>query len=624
MRKDVSRRWWGARVVAGLSLLAGAAALTFLLVSIVLASFNPIAGITLSDYDSEANADIISHFQVNAPDVNFSAVITFTPPEFGVASDDDVVDGTVVGELASTATAGLAMSACVIQIQPEFTLRDATTDTSNTFTYDPDTEPISDADWPGYDVLGSGNERGVDQYPAFLNTLFPGITPRARYWGHAYIATAVTHVALQFLVFDPGTNLPGLPSFDESWGYPSVTVLNDPTATLGPSSITDFCTTLISDNTVFGTAAGIPIRTNPQYGGTYVFRSWSRGLPDADGDGMENDIDTCPFDVNDGDIRCLVGQPCDGDEGETPLRDGIDSACDPGPLSPCGPGPEDDADARDCDNDGYENRGDNCPLDANGPAQDNQADGDEDSIGDACDGPGGSSPTRTIEEEIEIEGPAPPEGTATPAPTVVGTGTPTPTPAPGEATATPTATPPPGPEGICSFSFPATYNGLARLNGVPATGYVVTVEVGGEPWGSAVVEAGRYDVDVPDHPPATPPCFPPETGTALVFKINGATCTTTPETTTWSSGLNEVDLSCAAAATATPAPGTPTPGTPAPGTPAPGTPKPTVTPAKPPPSGGGGFGGDQDLPIWAMVLAGWAGLTALAGLGTLATRIAKR
>jgi hypothetical protein len=222
---------------------------------------------------------------------------------------------------------------------------------------------------------------------------------------------------------------------------------------------------------------------------------------------------------------------------------------------------------------------------------------------------------------VEVEGPACGEETATPTPTPTeGSATATPTPS-GTETATVTATPPPGPEGICGISFPGTYNGFARLNGVPANGYVVTAEVGGEDWGSAVVQNGRYALDVPDHPPATPPCFPPEAGTALVFKINGATCTTTPEATTWQAGLHDVDLACAPAATATPS--TPPPSTQPPAVTT-GTPKATATPAKPPSTGGGGLGGDGDLPVWALVLAGWAGLTALAGLGTLATRIAKR
>jgi hypothetical protein len=86
------------------------------------------------------------------------------------------------------------------------------------------------------------------------------------------------------------------------------------------------------------------------------------------------------------------------------------------------------------------------------------------------------------------------------------------------------------------------------------------------------------------------------------------TCTPTAE---WASGIQTVDLSCAPAAPAvTPTP-TVTPEV---------TPQvtPQVTPAKPPPSGAGGLSGSgPGLPLWAMALASWAGLTIVAGLGTL-------
>jgi len=599
-------------------LLVTVVALAIWMVATVWASFNPAASIEVSDLDAGVNAAVTSNFQVPAPDVNFDAVVTYTPPEWFVAAGGDVPDGLQVGVLDSVATLAIELGGqdvCNTTLRPHFVLYDATVEGA-AFT---DTGDMIANTWNGYNKVctGQGNEeRAICQYPNFLDVLYSE-RPMARYYGHAVI-TPTLHAALNFLVFEPGTNLGGGIPSNADWGFPSVTVLNNTGASWGatePSALADFCTPLTSNNTVNGEADGNAVRTNPECGGTYTFRSWSRGLPDADGDGLENAFDSCPYDVG-------VYNPRIGGTNGDADQDGLDDICDPNTSST----------DNDEDNDGYANAADNCPIDPNGEAGSNQADGDDDGIGDDCDNNpssiDGSRPTKLIEEEVEIAGEACAEGTPTPTATTVGSVTPTPTPAPGEGTATPTATatatPPPGPEGICSFSFPATYNGLARLNGVPATGYVVTAEVGGEDWGSAVVTGGRYAVDVPDHPPATPPCFPPEAGTALVFKINGATCTTTPETKTWSAGLHEVDLACAAAATATPAPGTPTPSTPVPGTPAPGTPKPTVTPAKPPPSGSGGLGGDQDLPLWAMILAGWAGLTALAGLGTLATRIAKR
>jgi hypothetical protein len=408
------------------------------------------------------------------------------------------------------------------------------------------------------------------------------------------------------MVFEPGTSLgEGIPDNDD-WGFPTVSVLNDtgvdrPST---PGSLADFCTPLVTNNTVNGEVDGAALRTNPEFGGTYIFRSWSRGLPDADGDGYENAFDTCPYLANQGDPR-IQGA------GDTDI-DGLDAACDPNPAQA----------NSDQDGDGYHNRADNCPIFANGTfppgGLDNQLDGDHDGIGDACDdNPGsidGSRPEVLTEIPIDIEGPLPGEETATPTPTATPTTTPTPegtgtviATATPEGTATPTTVAGEG----CAPVIPGTYNGLVRLNGVPAAaGYEVTAVIDGVEWGTAIVSGGRYALDVPQKLPAAEPCF---AGGTITFQVNGATCGPTEE---WASGLHDVDLSCAAAPTVVPPtvpPGTPT---------VPGTP--VATPAKPPPTGSGGLGGDQGIPLWALALAGWAGLMALAGFGTVATRIVKR
>jgi hypothetical protein len=602
--------------------------------STVWATFTPSADIEIGSHDgnneSSVNASVTSFYNIPAKDQNFDAIVTFTPPEWFVAAGADIPLGATVGILATNTTLGLVFTPCNIPlgVNIDFAnvtgetpgMLNATPDRSDTFTSTGNIglgpNSVSPAKWNGFDIMPSGNYRAVDHYPSFVATMYSA-EPRARYFGVSYIGPLATWVVVQFLVFEPGTNIAaGIPS-DPDWGYGSLTVVNNPTVTDPSSSAGDFCTSatnpgFASENTAFGeTEAGDTLRTNPQYGGTYTFHSWSRGRADDDGDGFENYMDTCPYTVDppSEDPRTTRG----------PDGDSIMSSCDPAPGVPCWPGSPGQND--NCDNDKFANTADNCPQIAN-DAQETGGDADMDNIGDACDdGATVTRPTKAIAIDIEIDGPAPSTATATPTPTPSGSVTATPTPS-GTETATPTATPPPGPEGICGFSFPGTYNGFARLNGVPANGYVVTAEVGGEPWGSAVIQNGRYALDVPDHPPATPPCFPPESGTALVFKIDGATCTTTPATTTWQAGLHDVDLACAPAATATPT--TPPSTQPPAGTPAPGTPKATATPAKPPSTGGGGLGGDGDLPVWAIVLAGWAGLTALAGLGTLATRIAKR
>jgi hypothetical protein len=114
---------------------------------------------------------------------------------------------------------------------------------------------------------------------------------------------------------------------------------------------------------------------NPSEEGTYTIVTIAVGQADADGDGIENTLDTCPFDVNLGDPRIKGDGDLDGD--------GLDAACDP-----------DDSNINsDEDLDGYLNRQDNCPLIPNGEETSNQVDDDvdddgdrqNDGIGDDCD-----------------------------------------------------------------------------------------------------------------------------------------------------------------------------------------------------------------------------------------------
>jgi hypothetical protein len=240
--------------------------------------------------------------------------------------------------------------------------------------------------------MPSGNYRAVDHYPSFVRTMYSA-EPRARYFGVSYIAPLNTWVVVQFVVFEPGANIAaGIPN-NADWGYGSLTVVNNPTVSDPSSSAGDFCTPFNSENTVFGESEGSAVRTNPPHGGTYLFRSWSRGLPDADGDGFENSIDTCPYYADPPSENPRTTRGPDGDS--------IMSSCDPAPATSCWPGAPGSND--NCDNDKFANTADNCPQIANNE----QADADGDGIGDDCDANqnsiDGSRPTKTVGKAVQID-----------------------------------------------------------------------------------------------------------------------------------------------------------------------------------------------------------------------------
>jgi len=327
-------------------------------------SFWPQVHVELDGYWVDNDENIYIDSRLDANDVMYDAWVQFTPPEWFVAADATVPDGAEVGDISTDFHLGLLNGPCSTQLPIDFRMLDCTTSTGDTVSLD---DGFNDAD-------ANGLPDACDKYPDFLNTLFPGITARARYYGQASVAGAPT--SLNLVIFEPGETLPDLPAFDPGWGYPSITVLNDPTGSPAPGSLTDVCTDWSrgdnfwprsNDNPdTFDNEDGYLLRQNPGDWGNYNFMAFARGRPDADNDGIENDLDTCPFD-QDWDENPRDGNGPDGD--------GLDSACDP----------EWDVYNPDQDDDGYLNRGDNCPLVPNGLSEDNQADADGDGIGDACD-----------------------------------------------------------------------------------------------------------------------------------------------------------------------------------------------------------------------------------------------
>ncbi|HSP54523.1 MAG TPA: thrombospondin type 3 repeat-containing protein, partial [Dehalococcoidia bacterium] len=253
----------------------------------------------------------------------------------------------------------------------------------------------------------------VQRYPKYLNTIFTPdggspVQPLARFAGATNVSG--TSVILNLVVFAPGVLASAFPAphpfsqlSADGFGYTSIAVLNNPVADAAPGAITDFCTTLTTTAVLTGFAkanpcvgttappcnnqAGIskPVPgantkahyANPAAVGTYDWRSYHQSLRDADNDGKESAFDPCPTTADTFNQRTGVGADADGD--------GIPDACDTNGNGNA-----------DSDTDGWQNRGDNCPQNAN--ATNHETENDQtylvaapdggpktDGMGDPCD-----------------------------------------------------------------------------------------------------------------------------------------------------------------------------------------------------------------------------------------------
>jgi Thrombospondin type 3 repeat len=403
------------------------------------------------DISAGSHPDIVGSFDLPAGDYNFGGVVNLSPT---VPDDNAIPIGAILGRLGSQPTLGLLNNPCNnSQLRVPFTFLKASTDNSQGNLVFP--QPFGQAndlaimagDNPPFD--GAADVKPppvVTGYPSFLNAIFdpdwvdygadkiagngddnngpaPAIKPVFRAAG-AYAVAAASNlwVILQLVVFDRGTKLPSFPALDPAYGYPSVVVLQTASAAgsatpPAESAVTDFCTPLKTVNVSYGTTkdnpdtpgneGGIPVRTLPAAGpgdcgltppgpACIIGFAYGSSQRDADGDGFENSLDPCPFNSDAGtwDPRD-PSPPIEGDTDKfagLDSPDGIPNSCDPSPDEATANPPANQP--TDHDGDGFPNRGDNCPLEANGKQDgkpqedtDKDANGEEvgDGIGDACD-----------------------------------------------------------------------------------------------------------------------------------------------------------------------------------------------------------------------------------------------
>jgi len=195
-------------------------------------------------------------------DSNFGGVVGFTPAEWNLPKGDTIPVGAIAGKLTSDATLGLLNNPCATRISVAFTLMNASINVNDTIAPRPQGE--TDVMQPlAMDSNGNGLPDGAEKYPSFLAEFFSAggvpIQPRARLFGISNIQGS--WVTLNFLFFEPGVTLEigqTIVTFKPELGYPSVTILQDPTAQAAPSAITDFCAPLLSANVTLGKTINNP------------------------------------------------------------------------------------------------------------------------------------------------------------------------------------------------------------------------------------------------------------------------------------------------------------------------------------------------------------------------------
>ena len=408
------RRVFGARAPLFLGLLA----LTVIAIGLALApgenasattNYTTTTDFTYSSTTPGDAADYSYVTDVPDPSKNFATdpgFIYMTPVDAFIAPSADMPIGAIVGGLESNAILGLLNGPCNSLTPTQFTYWNASVDTSDTIDALPGdtTEPTGRYAPLAEDSDGNGLSQQVDQYPSYNNRLFdpdgdgpePPLTPHVRYTGQDVVAG--TDIILQQVIFKLGDLAKFSPPNPRSqvgsqFGYAEFTLLQEPGGPNNPSAITDFCnfdsitsytgTTTDNPDTTGTDESGATRYRNPPAGtgiagtDTHVWQVLSISFRDADNDGIQNDLDKCPFDPDPN------FDPKAGGQADDPDADGIPNSCDPTP--------NENTNLGDHDGDGWFNRDDGCPLIANPDQVESEpreaADGgpSDDDIDDVCD-----------------------------------------------------------------------------------------------------------------------------------------------------------------------------------------------------------------------------------------------
>jgi len=217
-------------------------------------------------YDLDECADIHTVFNVPQDSTpgseprysNFYRITSFhAPPEWGVGLADDTPIGAYAGMLFSMTTLSLAGSPCPqgFNVTAPFSLYHCSVDKNDTIPW------VGDGTNLTLDVNPvNGIPDGCDHYPTYVDTYVGGKQPRLRLYGFNHIVSGNPNTHINFVIFNPEqlTQSGTLPDSDmgDSLGYSNVVVRDNPTQPETVQKITDFCSPLESNTTLFGMSGG--------------------------------------------------------------------------------------------------------------------------------------------------------------------------------------------------------------------------------------------------------------------------------------------------------------------------------------------------------------------------------
>jgi hypothetical protein len=394
-----------------------------------------LAELDLISGTNAANSELRNRLVEVAPDRLHRAdgIINFIDPDFTVASGGSVTDGAIRAALTSNVTVAIdpnpgaptaTTKVCNTVIPVSYTLWDSSTNPADTIE-----SGAGFANLRGDTAVANSLADGVDKYPSFLKRL-PGlsartnndgdfatdedpidsvdndgdqlvdedpydhVTPLARMFGWANYQGA-NHV-VNVLVYSTSA----LTQIPAAKGYSVWIIFDDPAVPSANGNITAFCShqdhrlfqyaVSLDNSATGGNEGGTKLLTNDSAAVTERFSTQVTTQPDLDGDGIENQLDGCPFTAdNDHDGTAdqsdaspwnprLLAPPGDPD------FDGLPTGCDR--AENLAPASGECAEAIDSDFDAKVNDG--CP--ASGPAEsgancDNAADNDGDTlVNDGC------------------------------------------------------------------------------------------------------------------------------------------------------------------------------------------------------------------------------------------------